>query len=51
MQGKRMFLQSGDMVYNAILDMMELQKGAEIFNDGANTLHFRVSIYGSEYGY
>ena len=47
MKCKRVYLQPMKMVYNAILDMMELQKGEELINDFSfGKLHFTITMYG-----
>jgi hypothetical protein len=36
-----------EMVYNALLDLMELQKGEEVLNEASQgKLFFRVTMYG-----
>lgn len=43
----RVYLQPKEMVYNALLDLMELQKGKEIAsNSSLGELHFKIEMYG-----
>lgn len=43
----RVYLQPKEMVYNALLDLMELQKGEEIAsNSSLGELHFKIEMYG-----
>ena len=47
MEGRRIYLQPKDMVFGAMLDLMELQKGEEMQNDPiSGKLHFRITMYG-----
>jgi len=48
----RVYLQPMEMVYNAIFDLIELQKGTEILNDPASgKLNYRISMYGFMWEY
>jgi hypothetical protein len=50
MSGNRIYLQPVTMIYNAILDMMELQRGHEIIKDPmCGKIHFRIILYGFEW--
>ena len=44
---RKVYLQPEKMVYNALLDLMELQKGEENINDYLHgTLQFKITMYG-----
>ena len=44
---EKVYLQPVEMVYSALLDLMELQKGKEILNDPlSGKLHFKITMYG-----
>ena len=44
---RKVYLQPDKMVYNALLDIMELQKGVENINDYMHgKLHFTITMYG-----
>lgn len=46
MENKRVYIQPMKMVFNALLDLMELQKGEEVFNDPAGgVLHYTATMY------
>ena len=48
MESKRVYLQPMGMVFSAICEMMELQKGDEIKKDLAyGELNFKIALYGS----
>ena len=47
MERKKVYLQPMQMVFDAILEMMELQKGNEIKNDPSyGKIDFKISLYG-----
>jgi len=47
METGRVYLQPMEMVYNAMLDMMELQNGTEVLGDPlSGKLYYRVVLYG-----
>jgi len=44
---EKVYLQPIEMVFSALLDLMELQKGEEILNDSlSGKLHFKITMYG-----
>ena len=50
MMDRIIYLQSAKMVFDALLDLMELQKGVEDQNDPVTgILHFVVTLYGIEW--
>ena len=47
----RVYLQPKDMVFDTMLDLMELQRGEEILSDPIRgELHFRIVMYGQTWG-
>jgi len=47
LNGKRAYLQPMAMIYNALIDVAELQKGEKILDDPTRgRLHFRIEMYG-----
>ena len=48
MADKMIYLQPEGMVFDALLDLMEMQKGIEVMNEPLNgKLHFVTSLYGT----
>ena len=50
MMEKKLYLQPGRLVFDALLDIMELQKGVETLNDPiGGKLHFVTYLYGEDW--
>jgi len=50
LEGERVYPQPRNIVFNAILDIMELQNGKQTFSDSPRgKVHFQISMYGCKW--